>query len=83
MYPIHLIPSLKAAGFKITNEPDLVDRLSEAKDWQAALVTLLRHGERIGIEVTRNPLAGASVSAIAHQFHLSPTVESELNAVLH
>lgn len=43
------IESLKRAGILIGNEREVVERLSEAREWRYAFSTLASHGKTLGI----------------------------------
>ena len=43
------IQSLKQAGIAIGNEQEVIERLAEARGWESAFSTLVKHGSRIGI----------------------------------
>ena len=43
------IESLKKAGILIRNEREVIERLSEAREWHYAFGTLARHGRALGI----------------------------------
>lgn len=43
------LKSLKAAGIAITNEPELRERLGEARRWRYAFMTLAANGGPLGI----------------------------------
>lgn len=81
MLPKNFLSSFKRAGFQVTNERELVERLDEAADWQAALLTLLRNGARIGLSFTHSTKADASVQDLAGQFGLKPVVTNQLSLV--
>ena len=43
------IQSLKVAGITISKEPEVIERLEEAREWHYAFTTLVKQGQRIGI----------------------------------
>jgi hypothetical protein len=45
----NFLKSLKAAGVAITNEPELRERLAQARRWRYAFMTLAANGGSIGI----------------------------------
>lgn len=49
------IQSLKGAGVAISNEREVIERLEEAREWHYAFTTLVKQGDRIGINFMANP----------------------------
>lgn len=43
------IQSLKSAGILIANEREVIERLSEAREWHYAFSTLAKQGKALGI----------------------------------
>lgn len=81
MLPKNFIPEFKRAGFKVTNEPACIERLEEARDWQFALMTLLRSGPRVGIQFAHSKRARLSVHDLAQKFQMRPNLESQLATI--
>ncbi|MBT9520144.1 MAG: hypothetical protein IV101_04550 [Dechloromonas sp.] len=58
------IQSLKGAGVAISNEREVIERLEEAREWHYAFTTLVKQGDRIGINFMANPdMQSAKLSA--------------------
>ena len=58
------IQSLKGAGVAISNEREVIERLEEAREWHYAFTTLVKQGDRIGINFMANPdMKSAELSA--------------------
>ena len=58
------IQSLKVAGVAISKENEVIERLEEAREWHYAFTTLVKQGDRIGINFMANPdMQSAKLSA--------------------
>jgi hypothetical protein len=70
------IRSLKNAGVKIRNEPEVIERLAEARDWRYALSTLVQHGNRIGIWFTASKkVRSGRLKTLLQRYRLSQSQE--------
>ena len=64
------IQSLKGAGVAISKEHEVIERLEEAREWHYAFTTLVKQGQRIGINFIANPgIQSAALQRLFAQFH--------------
>lgn len=77
------IQSLKRAGIAIGNEQEVIERLSEAREWHYAFTTLVKHGKRIGIwfaAATRT--SSIQLKRLFAKYHFSGNAEAAFVASL-
>jgi len=77
------IESLKKAGIAINNEREVIERLSEAREWHYAFSTLVRQGRRIGIWfAARSKIPSDRLHKLFARFHFSSRDEAAFEAAL-
>lgn len=81
------IQSLKGAGVAISKEREVIERLEEAREWHYAFTTLVKQGDRIGINFMANPgMQSAKLSAELQRvfalYHFPDQTESMFEARL-
>lgn len=77
------IESLKKAGVAINNEREVIERLSEAREWHYAFSTLVRQGRRIGIWfAAKSKIPSDRLQKLFASFHFSSRDEAAFEAAL-
>lgn len=77
------IQSLKVAGVAISKEQEVIERLEEAREWHYAFNTLVKQGERIGINFLANPgIQSAELQRLFAQYRFADHVEAAFEAKL-
>lgn len=77
------IQSLKGAGVAISKEREVIERLAEAREWHYAFTTLVKQGDRIGINFMANPgMQSAELQRVFAQYSFPEQAESIFEARL-
>lgn len=77
------IQSLKGAGVAISKEREVIERLEEAREWHYAFTTLVKQGDRIGINFMASPaVQSAELQRVFAQYHFPDQTESMFEAKL-
>jgi hypothetical protein len=77
------IESLKKAGIAINNEREVIERLSEAREWHYAFSTLVRQGRRIGIWfAAKSKIRSDRLQKLFARFRFSSHDEAAFEAAL-
>lgn len=68
------LADVKACGIQVTQEPQLLARLGEARNWQYAFSTLLHNGTPLGItfEPVGRKASKTKLSRVLNRFSFSP-----------
>jgi len=77
------IQSLKVAGIAISKEPEVIERLEEAREWHYAFTTLVKQGQRIGINffATRK-MQSVELQRLFAQYQFAEHTEATFEASL-
>lgn len=77
------IQSLKGAGVAISKEREVIERLEEAREWHYAFTTLVKQGDRIGINFMASPaVRSAELQRVFAQYRFPDQTESMFEAKL-
>jgi len=77
------IQSLKVAGIAISKEPEVIERLEEAREWHYAFTTLVKQGQRIGINFFATPkMQSVELQRLFAQYQFAEHTEATFEASL-
>lgn len=77
------IQSLKQAGVAISKEDEVIERLEEAREWHYAFTTLVKQGQRIGINfLAKSDIPSTELQRLFAQYRFADKAEAAFEANL-